>query len=58
MAVVILGGAQFGGVVAWLILGAMESNMLVRIGGTIAACFISGFLSWMLMNIAAFFNLD
>jgi hypothetical protein len=58
MAVVILGGALFGGVLAWFILGAMEPNIWVHIGGTIAAGFISGFLSWILVNIAAFSNLD
>lgn len=58
MAIVIIGGALLGGLVAWFILGAMESNLWVRMGGTIAAGFISGFLSWMLVNIAALINLD
>ncbi|MEL6824781.1 MAG: hypothetical protein AAFN91_00930 [Pseudomonadota bacterium] len=57
-AIVIVGGALLGGVVAWFILGAMESNLWVRICGTIATGFISGFLSWVLVNIAAFINLD
>jgi len=58
IAVIIIGGALLGGAVAWFILGAMESSVWVRIGGTIAAGFISGFLSWVFINIAAFINLD
>lgn len=58
MAVIVIGGALLGGTVAWFVLGGMESGPWARVGGTIVAGFISGFLSWVFVNISAFLNLD
>jgi len=58
MAVIVIGGALFGGSVAWFVLGAIDSGLWARVGGTIATGFISGFLSWVFINFAAFLNLD
>ena len=58
MAVIVIGGSLLGGCVAWFILGVMEVSLWTRIGGTLAAGFVSGFLSWVFINIAAFIDLD
>lgn len=58
MAVVVLGGALFGACLAWFILGGMETGPLLRTSGTVAAGLISGSLSWVILNIAAFLNSD
>lgn len=58
LAVVVLGGALFGACLAWFVLGAMETGPLLRTSGTVAAGLISGFLSWVILSIAAFLNSD
>lgn len=58
MVVIIIGGTLLGGCLAWFILGVMEVSLWACIGGTLAAGFVSGFLSWVFINIAAFINLD
>ncbi|WP_213270600.1 hypothetical protein [Hyphomonas sp.] len=58
MSIVVLGGALFGACLAWFVLGAMETGPVWRMTGTVGAGLISGFLSWAILNIAAFFNAD
>jgi hypothetical protein len=58
MAVIVIGGALLSGGVAWFVLGGMDLGPWARVGGTIAAGFISGFLSWVFINVAALLNLN